>query len=324
MSWVAAGVAVVGGGIQIAQGVKQQRQGRAMEEGLDKPNYTIPPEIARNLRDAEMRSFQGLPDEQKSAFLDNQQRAAQAAMRSSSDRRGGLGMISQIQSQQDRSSLQMLQQDVAARDKNIERAMQARNVMASYRDKRFQQEYNEFSADLDYARAQVGAGMQNVAGGLITAASAVQTGMAYSDGSFGDGISRSDKRLFEQQQKNNLPGTTTTTDNITDNIIETTKETEISGSPNAVKNFLTGKNIPLNETNDQVFNQPINFDGNVQNMSRADKNFTKQMLELANDGDPRALNWISQNLGDKIEGGSTTSNLPSIFKKFGVKYKLMK
>ena len=110
--------------------------------------------------------------------------------------------------------------------------------------------------------------------------------------------------------------------NVDDNIIETVTETEISGSPNTIKNFLTGENITLNPTNDQVFNQPINFDGNVQNMSRADKNFTKQMLKLANDGDPRALNWVSQNLGTKMEGGSTTANLPSIFKKFGVKYKL--
>lgn len=316
MSWVAAGVAVVGGGIQIYQGVKQQKQGKQMEAGLDKPNFNIPPEIAKNLSEAEMRSYQGLPDEQKAAFLDNQQRAAQAAMRSSSDRRGGLGMISQIQSQQDRSSLQMLQQDVAARDKNIERAMQARNVMASYRDKRFQHEYNEYSADLDYARAQVGAGQQNVAGGLMTAASAIQTGMAYSD----TGLSKAEKDLFEQQQQlNNLSN-----NNLNNDVLEKTVETEISGSPNAIKNFLTNQPIPLNKTNDQVFNQPINFDGNVNNMSRADKNFTKQMLELANSGDPRALNWISQNLGTQIQGGSTTSNLPSIFKQFGVKYKLMK
>ena len=220
MSWVAAGVAVVGGGIQVAQGIRQQRQGREMEGSLDKPEFQIPPEIAKNLSEAEMRAYQGLPDEQKAAFLDNQQRAAQTALRSSSDRRGGLGMIAQIQAQQDRSSLGLLQQDVAARDANIARAQQARNVMAYYRDKRFEHEYNEYSSDLDYARAQVGAGMQNVAGGLTTAASAIQTAIPNVEGA--DGLTRSERKLYKKQNylnkmewKNSLlPETTETTETI--------------------------------------------------------------------------------------------------------------
>jgi hypothetical protein len=201
MTWVAAGVAVVGGGIQAYQGIKQQREGREMEAGLDKPEFSIPPEIAKNMSEAEMRAYQGLPDEQKAAFLDNQQRAAQTALRSSSDRRGGLGMISQIQAQQDRSSLQLLQQDVAARDKNILRAQEARNVMASYRDKRFEHEYNEYSSDLDYARAQVGAGMQNVAAGLVTAGSAVQSAIPNMEGA--DGLTRRERKQFEYQTEMN-------------------------------------------------------------------------------------------------------------------------
>jgi len=206
MSWVAAGVAVVGGGIQVYQGIQQKKAGKEAEIAAmsQKPEFTIPPEIAKNMSEAEMRAYQGLPDEQKAAFLDNQQRAAQTALRSSSDRRGGLGMISQIQAQQDRSSLQLLQQDVAARDKNILRAQEARNVMASYRDKRFEHEYNEYSSDLDYARAQVGAGMQNIAGGLVTAGSAVQSGIAHQAG--GDGLTRAERKLHKQQNnKDNLP-----------------------------------------------------------------------------------------------------------------------
>ena len=204
MTWVAAGVAVVGGGIQVYQGIKQQREGRELENSLDKPEFRIPPEIAKNMSEAEMRSYQGLPDEQKAAFLDNQQRAAQTALRSSSDRRGGLGMISQIQSQQDRSSLGLLQQDVAARDANILRAQESRKIMASYRDKRFEHEYNEYSSDLDYARAQVGAGMQNVAGGLTTAGSAIQSGIANQEGA--DGLTRKERKLHEYQtNQNNLP-----------------------------------------------------------------------------------------------------------------------
>jgi len=201
MTWVAAGVAVVGGGIQVYQGIQQKKQGRELEDSLDKPEFRIPPEIAKNMSEAEMRSYQGLPDEQKAAFLDNQQRAAQTALRSSSDRRGGLGMISQIQAQQDRSSLGLLQQDVAARDANILRAQESRAVMASYRDKRFEHDYNEYSSDLDYARAQVGAGMQNISGGLVTAGSALQSGIANQEGA--DGLTRKERRLYEHQTKMN-------------------------------------------------------------------------------------------------------------------------
>lgn len=180
MTWVAAAVAsvaVTAGAIQAISGAQQKKKGRAMEAlaKANKPQFRIPPEIAKNMSQAEMMSYHGLPDEQKQAFLDNQQRASQAALRSSGERRGGLGMISQIQSQQDRSSLGLLQQDVAARNANIDRAMQARGVMASYRDKRFEHQYNEYAADLDYARAMIGAGMQNVSGGLSTAAQGAQS-----------------------------------------------------------------------------------------------------------------------------------------------------
>ena len=197
MTWVAAGVAVVGGGIQAYQGIKKQISCKELEASLNKPEFQIPPEIAKNMSEAEMRAYQGLPDEQKAAFLDNQQRAAQTALRSSSDRRGGLGIISQIQAQQDRSSLGLLQQDVAARDANIARAHQARQVMASYRDRKFAHEYSEYSSDLDYARAQVGAGMQNVAGGLTTAASAIQSAIPNIEGA--DGLTRRERKQFEYQ-----------------------------------------------------------------------------------------------------------------------------
>ena len=58
MTWVAAGVAVVGGGIQVYQGIQQKKAGKEMEAGLVKPEFQIPPEIAKNMSEAEMRSYQ--------------------------------------------------------------------------------------------------------------------------------------------------------------------------------------------------------------------------------------------------------------------------
>ena len=47
--------------------------------------------------------------------------------------------------------------------------MDARSVMAGYKMKRFEHQYNEYSSDLDYARAQQGAGSQNISAGIDTA-----------------------------------------------------------------------------------------------------------------------------------------------------------
>jgi hypothetical protein len=269
MSWVMAGVAVVGGGIQVYQGMQQKKAGRAMEAGLNKPEFQIPTEIAKNMSEADIRSYQGLPDEQKAAFLDNQQRAAQTALRSSGDRRGGLGMVSQIQAQQDRSSLELLQQDVAARDKNILRAQEARNVMASYKDKRFEHEYNEYSADLDYARAQVGAGMQNVAGGLMTAASGAQAGIS------GMNTGKSDKALHKLQVENN----------INSDIIN--NATNTGGIPQPYQSETVNYAIGNNRQKRKI----------ARNMFRT--------VEQGGENSTAALGWIQSNLGGQ-ESGQTS------------------
>lgn len=278
MSWVMAGVAVVGGGIQVYQGMQQKKAGRDMEAGLNKPEFQIPTEIAKNMSEADIRSYQGLPDEQKAAFLDNQQRAAQTALRSSGDRRGGLGMVSQIQSQQDRSSLELLQQDVVARDKNILRAQEARNVMASYKDKRFEHEYNEYSSDLDYARAQVGAGMQNVAGGLMTAASGAQAGISGMD------TGTSNKALHKQQVENN---------NINPDAIN--NATNTGGLPGAPQNNTLLPNN--NSTPQQYQTETVDYTmGNNRQKKRIARNMFRT-VEQGGENSNAAMGWIQSNLG---------------------------
>jgi len=164
MTWVAAAaasVAVTTAAVKYVKGKKQEKEGASKEAGLVAPEFEIPIEISQNMSEAEKMAYVGLPDDQKRAFLENSQRASQAALRSTDTRKGGLGMISQIQAQEDRSNLSLLQQDVAARRANMGTLMQTRGIMAEYKMKRFEHDYNEYSADLDYARAIQGAGIQN-------------------------------------------------------------------------------------------------------------------------------------------------------------------
>tara|TARA_R100000008_G_C3584663_1_gene171256 strand:+ start:2566 stop:3402 length:837 start_codon:yes stop_codon:yes gene_type:complete len=178
MSWVAAGVSVIGGIVQYSQGKSQQAAGERMEANLNKPVFQIPREIEQNMSYAEKMAFQGLPEEQKQQYIQNQQRRMQTAMMNVTDRRGGLGMVSQLAAEESRSNIGLMQADVAARQANMERLMQSRQVMADYRMKGFEHQYNQYSADLDYARAMQGAGQQNVMGGFSTALGGLATGVA--------------------------------------------------------------------------------------------------------------------------------------------------
>ena len=199
MSWIAAGVAVVGGGIKMYQGYQQKKAGQNAEGALDKPEFEIPQEALKNMSIAEKEAYNGLPAEQKRAFLENQQRSSQTALRNSSDRRGGLGVVSQIQGQENLSNRQLLQDDVNARQQNMQRAMDARNVIAGYKNKRFEHEYSEYSTDLDYARAQQGAGQQNMSAGMDTAIGGIGKGVAgYADAINAPGIQTTGKSsVFE-------------------------------------------------------------------------------------------------------------------------------
>ena len=181
MSWVMAGVAVVGGGIKMYQGYKQKKAGEAAERAAmaNKPDSErmITTEARQNLRDAEQMAAQGLAIEQRTAAEQDIQRSTQAAMMGSADRRGGLGMVSSTAATEQRANLGLLQQDVQARRANMQNLMQVRDTMTGYKMKQFEHEYNEFSADLDYARAQVGAGIQNQMQGTQDIISGVGTGL---------------------------------------------------------------------------------------------------------------------------------------------------
>mgnify|MGYP003133339663 CR=1 FL=1 len=180
MTWVAAGVAVVGGGIKMYQGAQQKKAGKSAEARAQamKPDFEIPQEEYANLLDAKKAAEGGMPAAQRRAAEQDIQRTSQAALRGSAERKGGLGMVSQVASQESRANLALMQSDVAARRQNIQQMMQQRSVIAGYKQKRFEHEYNEYSADLDYARAQIGAGMQNQMSGIDSIVGGIGQGIA--------------------------------------------------------------------------------------------------------------------------------------------------
>lgn len=159
------------GAVQAGIGAAQAISGWKQKKNLTRPEYQIPEEIERNMSEAELMSYYGMPDAQKQSYMQNIQRAGQQALSGVADRKGGLGTISAIQQQQQDAYMNLLSADVQQRMQNIQRAQQARSEMAAFKDKQF--EINEMQPyQQSYAEAQslVGSGMQNVMGGLNTIA----------------------------------------------------------------------------------------------------------------------------------------------------------
>ena len=154
-------------GTQAAIGIGQAVAGYSKLKNLTRPEYQIPSEIEQNMSEAELMSYYGMPDAQKQSYMQNIQRSGQQALSGTADRKGGLGMVSAIQQNQQDSYSNLLSADVQQRMQNIQNAQNMRSVMAGYKDKAFQM--NEMQPyQQDYAEAQglIGAGMQNFMGGL--------------------------------------------------------------------------------------------------------------------------------------------------------------
>ena len=157
------------GGVQAAMGVGQAVAGFIQKKNLTRPQYHIPPEIEKNMSEAELMSYYGMPDAQKAEYMQNIQRSTQGALRGISDRKGGIGAVSVAQQTQQDAYMNLLSADVQQRMQNIQTAQSMRQTMAQYRDKAF--EINEMQPyEQKYAEAQslIGAGMQNFMGGLQT------------------------------------------------------------------------------------------------------------------------------------------------------------
>lgn len=162
--------------IQAGIGVAQYAKGVKDLKNLTRPEYHIPPEIEKNMTEADLMAYYGMPDAQKAEYQQNIQRTQQAATRGIADRKGGIGSIVAAQQQTQDAYTKMLSMDVQQRMANIQRAQQMRQTMAQYRDKAWQiNEMDPYEQSYAEAQSMMGAGMQNFMGGLQAAGSMAMT-----------------------------------------------------------------------------------------------------------------------------------------------------
>lgn len=154
-------------GIKSAFGLGQAIVGGIRMKKLAKqePTYKIPTEVDEGLNMAKTMAREGMDASSYNQATQQNQQAANFALRGLQDRRSGLAGISNIQSGLNRANLSLAAQDAQMRQQNQRFAYSALMTKANYRDKLFANQWQSWSNKYNQARALTGAGMQNIVGG---------------------------------------------------------------------------------------------------------------------------------------------------------------
>ena len=163
---VGGSVAVAGGAAKAISGASQVKKGKkALRNAVD-PGYKIPEEFQRNLGQAEQMSKMGLPSQEYNLASTNIQRGTQAGLRQLGRMSNPFAGIAGLQRGQSDAFAKLDASNAAARRQNILTAMNVRKDLAG--QKLAQQQYAQqlYFDKINQANAMIGAGRQNVAGGL--------------------------------------------------------------------------------------------------------------------------------------------------------------
>ena len=156
-------IAGIVGGAKALGGIGQMLFAPKKQE---EPKYEIPKEVFEATQRAQEMAQTGMPEASRMQALQGAHQSAVFGMRAAQDRRGGLAAIGNIQAQMDRSALGVAAQDAATRLQNQRFAQQALMTQAGYRDKAFANQWQSWMNKEQQRRALIGAGMQNIMGGL--------------------------------------------------------------------------------------------------------------------------------------------------------------
>lgn len=164
---------LIGGGAKLLSGIGQIALAGPKQK---EPVYKIPDEVFRATQRAEEMAKTGMPEASRMQALQGAQQSALFGMRAAQDRRGGLASIGNIQAGMDRTNLAVAAQDASMRLQNQRFAQQALMTQAQYRDKAFANTWQSWMNKEQQRRANVGAGLQNIMGGIDLAGSMAAMG----------------------------------------------------------------------------------------------------------------------------------------------------
>lgn len=167
------GVANIAGGLLSGvTGLLQRRKAKKELAKLQRPEYTIPNEIMQNKAMAEKAASEGLPSQQYNQAMQNIQRQQNRALTAAGSRRGALMALPGIQQQANDQLMNLDIKDAQARMANQQQLYGINSQVGALRDKAFDiNKMQPYQDNLSYYRSLLGAGNQNLVGGIDKAAS---------------------------------------------------------------------------------------------------------------------------------------------------------
>lgn len=167
MPLIIGGVSAASGLISGISGLFQKSKGNKLLNSLQYPSEAIPQELLQNQQQARINANTGMPSEQYNLAMKNIQRQQLMALRGAQDRRGGLAVLGGLQQNADDAQLKLDSANSQQRLNNQKTLYGINSQVASTKrdifDKNIRQKYNQ---DYNYAQGLIGAGNQNLIGGL--------------------------------------------------------------------------------------------------------------------------------------------------------------
>ena len=158
---------IMGGVKAAAGGIQALSAGRKQEE----PEYKIPDYVPKYIQGMQEMALTGIPKQALQFDLENIQRSSLMAQRAAADRRGGLATIGTTMAQRDLSLGKLGERNANLMQQNQRNALQSFLFGAQYQDKLFANQWQSWMNKEQQRRALIGAGMQNIIGGLDLAGS---------------------------------------------------------------------------------------------------------------------------------------------------------
>jgi hypothetical protein len=172
------GIAAGAGLLKAGLGFLQQAKGKKMLKKAKDPGYVIPEGFSKNLGQAEQMARTGLPSQEYNLASTNIQRGTQAGLRQLGRMSNPFAAIQGLARNQSDAFSRLDASNSAARRQNILQAMSSRREMAQQQLAQQQYAQNRYFDEANEANARIGAGTQNIFGGLSDIGSAgIMSGM---------------------------------------------------------------------------------------------------------------------------------------------------
>jgi hypothetical protein len=191
-----AGVSNMAGGLLSGiTGFFQRRKAKKELSKLHRPEYTIPEEITRSQKMAEMAANEGLPSQQYNQAMQKIQRNQANAVAAATDRRSALMALPRIQQQANDASLNLDSMDAQARMNNLKTLYSVSGQTAGYKDKAFHiNKMQPYTQNFNYYNSLLAAGNQNLLAGadkILGGATSILFGSGGGNGGQNRGMSAS-------------------------------------------------------------------------------------------------------------------------------------